>query len=218
MDTTLSSTEDRARLIGMDARVETKHTDLMKLVDGESIVIGREGQIRIAGGETLVSRQHAAIRRYQSRFFLKGMGGHSVWINGGIIPPPDEHLLLNGEQIALTHPKDSMLIFLDPNAAALPVYPLYPEMCIVVEGVKIRLTPRQLELFSYLLNRIGMVISSEELSTAIWKADSNSSGKNNLEQLVRAVRSLIAQHSTKVRIATLRGVGYRLDVDGEEKS
>jgi len=83
------------------------------------------------------------------------------------------------------------------------------------QHVAIQLTRSEFLLLSTLHQHLGTVVSRAALMEAIWRGEQNTSA-NALDVLINALRIKIdAQHSTKM-ISTIRGMGYRLELDARE--
>ncbi|GAB2639198.1 response regulator transcription factor [Gordonia jinhuaensis] len=83
---------------------------------------------------------------------------------------------------------------------------------VLVEGSEVTLANREFELLRYLMERPGQVVSREEILTEVWgSADLRSS--KTLDMHISWLRRKIGddQMSTRRRIVTVRGVGFRFD-------
>jgi two-component system, OmpR family, response regulator len=75
------------------------------------------------------------------------------------------------------------------------------------------LSPREFSLLEFLLRRAGQVVSKSEILDHVWDFDFD--GDDNIvEVYVRYLRRKIDLPFDRQAIETLRGVGYRLAVDG----
>jgi two-component system, OmpR family, response regulator len=79
--------------------------------------------------------------------------------------------------------------------------------------VELPLSPREFSLLEFLLRRAGEVVSKPEILDHVWDFDFD--GDDNIvEVYVRYLRRKIDVPFHRQAIETLRGVGYRLAVDG----
>jgi two-component system, OmpR family, response regulator len=78
---------------------------------------------------------------------------------------------------------------------------------------ELALSPREFSLLEFLLRRAGQVVSKAEILDHVWDFDFD--GDDNIvEVYVRYLRRKIDLPFGRQAIETLRGVGYRLAVDG----
>ena len=78
---------------------------------------------------------------------------------------------------------------------------------------ELELTARELTVLEYLLRHKGEVVSKREILDHVWN-DEFEGDPNIVEVYVRHLRNKIDRPFDRVAIETLRGSGYRLDVDG----
>ncbi len=78
---------------------------------------------------------------------------------------------------------------------------------VTVEGRAVELRPREFELFLLLCRQAGRVVTRERLLAEVWDLHWESSTKT-LDMHVMALRR---KFGDAIDIATVRGVGYRLD-------
>ncbi len=77
---------------------------------------------------------------------------------------------------------------------------------------EIPLSPREFSVFEYLARRRGTAVSKRELLEHVW--DFAFEGDDNIvEVYVRRLRRKLDEPFGRATIQTVRGVGYRLDVD-----
>ncbi len=83
-------------------------------------------------------------------------------------------------------------------------------------GVETRLTPRLTELLKMLLEKPGEVLEREKLFKRVWKTDYMGDTRT-LDVHISWLRKAIEKDPRNPEcLKTIRGVGYRLDVDVEE--
>ena len=73
-------------------------------------------------------------------------------------------------------------------------------------------TGRELNLFRFLLDNPGQVFSKEQLYRQVWNDDVVDD--NTITVYIKRIRSKIEKDPKKpVYLKTVRGIGYRLDLD-----
>ncbi len=78
---------------------------------------------------------------------------------------------------------------------------------------EIELTARQFDVLEFLLRRAGQVMTKREILDGVWEFDFEGDA-NVVEVYVGRLRRRIDEPFGRQAIQTVRGVGYRLDVDG----
>jgi len=77
------------------------------------------------------------------------------------------------------------------------------------DGVLIPLTPREFSLLEYLMHRLGTAVPRAELLEQVW--DMNYDGLSNVVDVhVANLRRKLSLSTARLRLETLRGIGYRL--------
>jgi DNA-binding response OmpR family regulator len=78
---------------------------------------------------------------------------------------------------------------------------------------EVELTARELAVLEYLLRRRGEVVSKRDVLDHVWD-DDFIGDPNIVEVYIRRLRNKIDRPYGRQAIETLRGAGYRMDVDG----
>jgi DNA-binding response OmpR family regulator len=78
---------------------------------------------------------------------------------------------------------------------------------LTVSGVRLPLTPRELEIVALVAWRDGRVVPREELLEAVW-GDATERAGASLDVLVARVRRKLAEHGVRDALRTIRQVGY----------
>lgn len=78
---------------------------------------------------------------------------------------------------------------------------------------EVELTARQFDVLEYLVRRAGQVMTKREILDGVWEFDFEGDA-NVVEVYVGRLRRRIDEPFGRRAIQTVRGVGYRLDVDG----
>ena len=85
---------------------------------------------------------------------------------------------------------------------------ILPCTSATIDGRPVELRPREFELFLLLCRQLGRVVTRERLLAEVWDLHWETSTKT-LDMHVMALRRKFGE---AIEIATVRGVGYRLDV------
>lgn len=81
--------------------------------------------------------------------------------------------------------------------------------CIRQGEREIQLTAREFQLLDLLMRKPGRVVSRDEILAQVW---GNAIASNNLDAYVRLLRKKLKGLNNAVIIQTVRGIGYRLEV------
>ena len=79
--------------------------------------------------------------------------------------------------------------------------------------VEVPLTAREVSLLEFLLRRRGEVVSKREILDHVWDYDFEGD-QNIVEVYVRHLRNKLDRPFDRESIETIRGAGYRLNIDG----
>lgn len=79
-----------------------------------------------------------------------------------------------------------------------------------VNNENIRLTLKEFEIIKYFMERPKCVVSKDDLITKLWGFDSEVE-YNNIEVYISFIRKKLTYLKSNVSIATIRGVGYRME-------
>lgn len=79
--------------------------------------------------------------------------------------------------------------------------------CVVIDGIEVAITGRELDLLLHLANRVNDVVTRAELLSRIWQMPFDP-GSNVVDVQVRRLREKLGTRAWMVE--TVRGVGYRL--------
>ena len=80
---------------------------------------------------------------------------------------------------------------------------------IVVDDEKIDMTPKEYDLFFYLVKNRGIALTREKLISEVWGYDFYGDDRT-LDTHIKLLRKSLGDYSKY--IVTLRGVGYRFEV------
>jgi DNA-binding response OmpR family regulator len=86
---------------------------------------------------------------------------------------------------------------------------------VTVDGAQITLANKEFELLRVLIQRAGQVVTREEILTEVWHEPARKASKT-LDMHMSWLRRKLGEdgiRSTEQRIATVRGVGFRFNVD-----
>jgi len=79
---------------------------------------------------------------------------------------------------------------------------------VFIDGEKVDLTTKEYDLFLYLLENRGTVLSREQILNAVWGYD-YCGGERTVDWQIKLLRNKLGTYRTG--LATLRGVGYKLE-------
>lgn len=83
-----------------------------------------------------------------------------------------------------------------------------------IKGELAQLTPSEYKLLNILMNNSNQVLSRTKILESLWDVDGEFVDDNSLSVYIRRLREKIEEDSSNpVYIKTVRGVGYRWDVD-----
>ena len=78
------------------------------------------------------------------------------------------------------------------------------------DGLEIKLTAKEYDLFIFLARNKGKPFTREELLEFIWGYEYTGDGRL-IDDLVKRVRKKLEQHESSVELSTIWGYGYRVD-------
>lgn len=84
---------------------------------------------------------------------------------------------------------------------------------VLMQGdIKVQLSPREFQIFDLLAQNVGIVVPREVLLDRIWGLETEVSS-NNIDSYMKILRKKIEASGSDSCIKTVRGVGYKLEVD-----
>ena len=81
---------------------------------------------------------------------------------------------------------------------------------VFIQDRPIKMTPREVELLSFLISRAGEVASREDILNAVWGYDYYGDVRA-VDTLLARIRSKLPEHSAKVTFRSVYGVGYMIE-------
>jgi len=84
-----------------------------------------------------------------------------------------------------------------------------------VRGEEVVLSPRELSVLEYLILHSGDIVTRSDLLENVWDMHFDP-GSNVVDVHIARLRRKLESHDAPVRIATVRGVGFRLEQDAAE--
>jgi DNA-binding response OmpR family regulator len=85
-----------------------------------------------------------------------------------------------------------------------------------VGGELLKLAPLQFDLFAYLAERPGTIVTTDDLMVRLWGADRSELSTRRLRIAVSWLRKALGQGPLRPKVETVHRVGYRLDVVATE--
>ena len=79
---------------------------------------------------------------------------------------------------------------------------------VTVDGMRVEMTPKEYELFFYMVKNKGLALTSEKLISEVWGYDFFGD-ERTLDTHIKLLRKSLGEYSRC--IVTLRGVGYRFE-------
>nr|WP_195969311.1 winged helix-turn-helix domain-containing protein [Cellulomonas hominis] len=126
---------------------------------------------------------------------------------------PTAHPARRPAEPAADLPSQADLRRFEELLAALPLTPAVlvdlPGRRLAVDGQDVDLTRQEFDLVAYLARSAGRVVTRDELYDGAWRSQDLSDRTRTVDVHVRRVR---AKSGLDGLIATVRGVGYRLNV------
>jgi two-component system alkaline phosphatase synthesis response regulator PhoP len=113
-----------------------------------------------------------------------------------------------------TQNEDRAGISIQPDEKVVVVGELqiYPEKYEVVsQGQPIPLRPKEFEVLLHMVERIGVVVTRDDLMNAVWGFD-YIGGQRTVDVHVSSLRKKLEMSQQTVQIESIRGVGYKLVV------
>ena len=83
-------------------------------------------------------------------------------------------------------------------------------------GDDLEMTPTEYSLFSCLLDKPGQAVSREYLLQNVWNINSQNIETRVTDETVRRIRQKLKRNGSSVKISSVWGYGYQLDLFGEE--
>ena len=82
-----------------------------------------------------------------------------------------------------------------------------------LNGENLYLTPKQFDILQLLVERIGEIVTKEELFESAWKAEYDICADDALKYHIREIRRKLGQHGMAHLVETAWGVGYQLSLE-----
>ena len=82
-----------------------------------------------------------------------------------------------------------------------------------MNGENLRLTPKQFDILQLLVDRVGEIVTKEELFEIAWKANYDVYADDTLKYHIREIRKKLGQHGMAHLIKTAWGVGYQISLE-----
>ena len=84
-----------------------------------------------------------------------------------------------------------------------------------LNGENLRLTPKQFDILQLLVDRIGEIVTKEELFEIAWKGNYDIYADDAIKYHIRQLRKKLGQHGMAHLIETAWGVGYQICLENE---
>ncbi len=191
----------------------------------EIVKIGRSTECQIMLEDQFASRHHAEIRRIETVYQVADLGSkNGVYVNGNRLSAGSTSWLQDGTEVQFA---STLFRFQDPAATlTAPALIAVQEPAlrvdhstrqVYVDGHPLDppLSVKQFDLLWYLFQNRGHVVSKDEIAQVVWPEAQGDVYDANIDRMVSRVRSRIeVDDSDDPRfISTIRGYGYKLDLD-----
>ena len=84
-----------------------------------------------------------------------------------------------------------------------------------LNGENLRLTPKQFDILQLLVDRVGEIVTKEELFEIAWKGNYDIYADDAIKYHIRELRKKLGQHGMAHLIETAWGVGYQICLENE---
>lgn len=84
-----------------------------------------------------------------------------------------------------------------------------------LNGENLRLTPKQFDILQLLVDRIGEIVTKEDLFEIAWKGNYDIYADDAIKYHIRELRKKLGQHGMAHLIETAWGVGYQICLENE---
>lgn len=84
-----------------------------------------------------------------------------------------------------------------------------------LNGENLRLTPKQFDILQLLVDRVGEIVTKEELFEIAWKGNYDIYADDAIKYHIREIRKKLRQHGVEHLIETAWGVGYQICLENE---
>lgn len=81
---------------------------------------------------------------------------------------------------------------------------------VFIQDHPVKMTPREVELLTYLISRTGEVASREDILNSVWGYDYYGDVRA-VDTLLARIRGKLPEHQTKVSFRSVYGVGYMIE-------
>lgn len=194
----------------------------------ERLTIGRDDANDIVIPDRRVSRRHAEVVQVGSEFILRDCASkNGTFVNGERVV--QERRLHDGDEIQIA--LCCQMVFVGPGAttplsigesAAEVLRGTHLSLDVASRRVWVRgeevhppLSPAQFRLLHLLWAARGRVVSREEIVAAVWTEESAEGvSEQAIDALVRRLKDRLAPCGASSLIVTVRGHGFRLNLEG----
>ena len=185
-------------------------------ITGPIFTIGRGLDCDLVIASPQVSRRHAEVRRDGENYLLVDLSKNGVLLNGERVSPAGA--LKHGDEIVLP---GMTLVFQSDESTRTFTFaaPRKPGLVIdvaraqvAVNGAKVEVTAKEFQALALMDGKRGKLIRKDELAKAVWPEFDGAVTDESIEQLISRLRRKIEAEPAQPRyLATVRGLGYRLE-------
>lgn len=184
-------------------------------------MIGRNDPADLVLDLLRISRRHAQIERQANGYFLVDLNSRNGTFLNGVPVVEALHRLQDGDEIVIGgvatfrfHDPDETRA--GPTLGRLRGVWVNPELQTVwvdAQQIEPPLSPAQFKLLKLLYDRLGQIVSREEIVTAVWP-NTNPAGISNeaIDGLIKRLRKRLRTYSLRQEyLQVVRGRGVRLN-------
>jgi two-component system, OmpR family, response regulator len=88
---------------------------------------------------------------------------------------------------------------------------------VTINGQRVPITPKEFALLAYLIQRAEQVVTRSELLEKVWDLHFDP-GSNVVDVHVARLRTKLREHSARPQLVTVRGAGYSLTIEGDDRA
>jgi hypothetical protein len=191
-------------------------------IERPSMTLGRGAESDLVLTNPRVSRRHAQLTWDGERFLVQDLGSkNGTRINGTPVAAPmpiadGDTLELADSRLEFQTSPPTVTIVLAPSTGALSLDPSRHE--VRVQGQLVALTPKEYRLLALLFRRAGAVVGHEEIAAEVWPELEGAVTEESIAQVVARLRRKVEEEPANPRyVLTVRGFGYKLDLEEEGK-
>lgn len=188
--------------------------------------LGRDQDNDIVVTGQFISHRHAEVQWDGDRYVLVDLSRNGTFLNGARVKSPQ--LLHNGDIIVLPgNPSLTLVVEMSRTTATwipeamgpfggsvAPIRVDTDRAEVWVRRERVHLRPKEYRALALLIEKGAVVVTKEALAARVWPEHNGAVSDDDIAQLISGLRrKLEADPDHPRHLVTVRGVGYRLDVN-----